>query len=252
MADYTISETYTLPSQGKIYDKPVDAQVELRSMTTREELRRLNPSSTPLKTLAEIIEECMIKKPAIHVYDMAIGDYEYLLHKLRVISYGPDYKVNLTCPHCEESVEAIANLDDLTVKSFDIAEFEALRTFELPVSKHTITLKISTPHLLEMIENKAKEMKRKVKDAQINFDTYAQLLLMIDMIDEKKVNSTDLEYFIEELPVRDMNRIINKADKLNSYIGIDTTLAISCPHCGEEITTFFRFGPEFFRPTDDE
>ena len=24
---------------------------------------------------------------------------------------------------------------------------------------------------------------------------------------------------------------------------------ITCPKCGEEITTFFRFGPEFFRPT---
>ena len=66
--DFTIMEGYELPSKGKIYvEKTVNPHVELRSMTAREEMRRLSPSSTPLKTLADIIEDCCIEKPAIHV-----------------------------------------------------------------------------------------------------------------------------------------------------------------------------------------
>ena len=70
---FTIMEGYTLPSKGKIYSENVNPLIELRSMTAREEMRRLSPSSTPLKTLADIIEDCCIEKPAIHVYDMSLG-----------------------------------------------------------------------------------------------------------------------------------------------------------------------------------
>ena len=39
-------------------------------------------------------------------------------------------------------------------------------------------------------------------------------------------------------------------DKLNTLIGLENILYVTCPKCGEEITSFFRFGPEFFRPTN--
>ena len=109
--NYTIAEGYTLPSKGKIYtEKMVNPHIELRSMTGREEMRRLSPSSTPLKTLADIIEDCCVEKPAIHVYDMSLGDYEFLLHKLRIVTYGEDYKVALRCPDCGELIEAVTKL----------------------------------------------------------------------------------------------------------------------------------------------
>jgi hypothetical protein len=88
LTDYTIMEGYELPSKGKIYSDSVNPHVELRSMTARDEMKRLSPSSTPLKTLADIIEGCCIEKPKVHVYDMALGDYEFLLHKLRIVTYG--------------------------------------------------------------------------------------------------------------------------------------------------------------------
>ena len=44
--------------------------------------------------------------------------------------------------------------------------------------------------------------------------------------------------------------LLNNIDKLNQQIGLDNILYLTCPKCGEEITTFFRFGPEFFRPTN--
>ena len=52
---YTIAEDYELPSEGLIYETHINPHVKLRSMTTREEMRRLNKTSTPYKTLSEII-----------------------------------------------------------------------------------------------------------------------------------------------------------------------------------------------------
>lgn len=247
--DYTIMEGYELPSKGKIYTKNVDPHIELRSMTARDEMKRLSPSSTPLKTLADIIEGCCIEKPAIHVYDMSLGDYEFLLHKLRIVTYGEDYKVTLRCPECGEVIETITKLDQLNVKDFDEEELQKLQTFSLPKSGHTITLNFLSPRMVEEMEAKVKEMKRKYKTATIDFETLVRLLNNIDLVDGEKKSETELENIVTNLPALDLQKILNNIDKLNQQVGLENILYLTCPKCSGEVTTFFRFGPEFFRPT---
>lgn len=249
--DYTISESYELPSKGLIYDAKVNPRVELRSMTARDEMKRLNPSSTPLKLLADIIEGCMLEKPAVHVYDMAIGDYEYLLHKLRTVTYGANYPVTLICPNCGETVETSVDLGSLELKPFDKDEFDSLRNISLPASGKRVTLNFQTPKIMDDIDLKAKELKRQRKSSDINLDVYAQLLYAIKSVDDKPFNSTDLDYLLEEISARDLNKIRKSIDKLNAYLGLDNSFTVACPKCGEDISTFFRFGPEFFGPDDD-
>ena len=247
--DYTIMEGYELPSKGKIYTENVNPHVELRSMTARDEMKRLSPSSTPLKTLADIIEGCCIEAPAIHVYDMSLGDYEFLLHKLRIVTYGEDYKVALRCPECGEVIEAVTKLDQLGVKEYNEDEVKELQTFTLPKSNRLVTLNFLSPRMVEEMEVKVKDMKRRYKSATIDFETLVRLLVNIDLIDGEKKSETELENIITNLPALDLQKILNNIDKLNQKIGLDNILYLTCPKCGEEVTTFFRFGPEFFRPS---
>ena len=247
--DYTIMEGYELHSGGKIYTKPVAYHIELRSMTARDEMKRLSPSNTPLKTLADIIEGCCIEKPAIPVYDMSLGDYEFLLHKLRIVTYGEDYKVSLRCPECGEVIETVTKLGQLNVKEFDEDSLNNLQTFSLPKSGRIITLNFLTPRIVEEMEVKVKDMKRRYKDATIDFETLVRLLTNIDLIDGEKKSESEMEKIITGLPALDLQKILNNIDKLNQQIGLDNVLYLTCPKCGGEITTFFRFGPEFFRPT---
>ena len=247
--DYTIMEGYELPSKGKIYAENVNPHVELRSMSGRDEMKRLSPSSTPLKTLADIIEGCLIEKPAIHVYDMCLGDYEFLLHKLRIVTYGEDYKVNLRCAECGELIENVAKLDQLSVKEYDEEVIHELQSFSLPVSGRAITLSFLTPRRVEEMEVKVKDMKRKYKTATIDFETLVRVLCNIDLVDGEKKSEHELENVVTNLPAKDLQKILNNIDKLNQQIGLDNILYLTCPKCGEEVTTFFRFGPEFFRPT---
>lgn len=247
--DYTIMEGYELPSKGKIYNEPVNPHVELRSMTARDEMKRLSPSSTPLKTLADIIEDCLIEKPSIHVYDMSLGDYEFLLHKLRIVTYGEDYKVQLRCPECGESIETIAKLGHLNIKEFDEDKIRNLQTFSLPKSGRIITLNFLSPRMAEEMEVKVKDMKRRYKNATIDFETLVRLLTNIDLVDGEKKSEIELENIITSLPAMDLQKILNNIEILNQQVGLENILYITCSKCGEEISTFFRFGPEFFRPT---
>ena len=248
--NYTIGEDMELPSKGKIYrDKNQSALVELRSMTARDEMKRLSPSTTQFKTLADIIEGCMIEKPAIKVYDMALGDYEYLLHRLRIVTYGDTYKMSLRCPFCGEQFDAEAHLEELRVKEFDFEAFEAARNIQLPKSGHSITLNYQTPRILDENDSKVREMKRKYRTADIDFNLMVLLTSAIDTVDGQVLEDFKLEDFINKLPALDMTKIINSVDKLNNLIGLDNSLQITCIHCGGEVPTSFRFGQEFFRPT---
>ena len=57
--DYTINQTFTLPSEGKVYSELVGPDITLRSMTTQEEIIRLSPSAMPYKNICEIIDDCI-------------------------------------------------------------------------------------------------------------------------------------------------------------------------------------------------
>jgi hypothetical protein len=248
--NYTIGETTELPSKGVIYGSGIPAAVELRSMTARDEMKRLSPSSTQFKTLADIIEGCMIEKPSIHVYDMALGDYEYLLHRLRIVTYGDEYKMMLRCPFCGEYIDAVAHLEELKLKEFDKDLFDAARTIVLPRSGNTVTLNFQTPRILDENESYVKDMKRRFKTAEIDFNLMATLMSAIDTVDGLHMDAIKLEAFINKLPALDMNKILNAIEELNGLVGIDNSIVVGCNKCGGEVPTSFRFGSEFFRPTN--
>jgi hypothetical protein len=247
---YTIGEGMTLPSKGLIYKEKVNPYVELRSMTARDEMKRLSPSTAHFKVLADIIEGCMIEKPAVHVYDMALGDYEYLLHRLRIVTYGDEYKLGVRCSNCNEIIEATAHLEELVVTEFDETKFEELSTIKLPKKGDTITIKFQTPRMLDEIEAEVKELKRKFKTADISFDLLVLLKNVIDTVNGEKFSNSQLENYINNLPALDMTKIVNAVDELNALVGIENELRVNCNKCGGEVVTYFRFGPEFFRPTN--
>lgn len=247
--NYTIGECAELPSKGLIYGSQVPSQVELRSMTARDEMKRLAPSNSQFKVLADIIEGCMIEKFPIHVYDLALGDYEYLLHRLRIATYGDEYRMSLRCPYCGEYIDAVAHLEQLQLKEFDYDAFKEASTITLPRSGCVVTLNYQTPRILDSTDIKVKDMKRRFKDAEVDFNLMVMLSNSIDTVDGLHLDEVKLESFVNKLPALDMTRILNAIERLNGMVGLDNSIIVDCNKCGGEVPTSFRFGPEFFRPT---
>lgn len=247
--NYTIGECAELPSKGLIYGSQVPSQVELRSMTARDEMKRLAPSNSQFKVLADIIEGCMIEKFPIHVYDLALGDYEYLLHRLRIATYGDEYRMSLRCPYCGEYIDAVAHLEQLQLKEFDYDAFKEASTITLPRSGCVVTLNYQTPRILDSTDIKVKDMKRRFKDAEVDFNLMVMLSNSIDTVDGLHLDEVKLESFVNKLPALDMTKILNAIERLNGMVGLDNSIIVDCNKCGGEVPTSFRFGPEFFRPT---
>ena len=164
MNNFTIANEYTLPSLGRVYNKEINPTFKLRSMTTVEEMKRLNHSEKPNKNIAEIIDDCLTEDIGISAYDLCVPDFQYMLHNLRIVTYGPTYKLSSTCPWCGSNNINTVNLDNLALNEFNEELFAKYSEFELPSTKKIIKLKMQTPRILDNIATRVKDVRKKNPD----------------------------------------------------------------------------------------
>lgn len=248
---YTIAEEYTLPSLGKVYKENVNPVVKIRSMTTQEEMRRLAPSDKAYKNICEIIDDCLIESPGISSYDMCLADYQFLLHKLRIVTYGSDYPTTSACPHCRSENDAIINLNELEVVNFALEDFTKLTEFKLPKTGKNITIKMQTPRMVDNVNSRAREMQKKSKNTAGDTAFLFTLESLIDTVDGVKLDPIKKEDFVRQLPMMDTNYILKHAQKLVESFGLNTSLSNTCPICGLDYRSSFRITSEFFGPSID-
>lgn len=255
---YTIAERYTLPSHGLVYEKEVNPDIKIRSMTVREEMKRNGPvtDGTIYRNMAEIIDSCLVDKPGISCYDMCIGDYQFLLHKLRIVTHGPEYSIDVKCPLCGDWDDHIINLEDLELQELKDFDREKECTLKLPVSGKTIELNLTTPRMLDNIakdvDRVSKQYKKQNKEmSELDWNLLYQLMYSIKTVDGVKLTMVEKETFCNKLVGKDYNAIINRIDNLDEKVGLGATIEVRCNKCGYDITAPFRITPEFWRPSSD-
>ena len=251
MADFTIANEYTLPSLGKVYDREINPNFKLRSMTTQEEMKRLNHSDKPNKNISELIDACLVEDIGISAYDLCLPDFQYMLHKLRIVTYGPNYKLTSSCPWCGSSNMNQVNLDEMSVKEFDEELYAKYIEFELPMLKREVRLKMQTPRILDTIAARVRDYKKKNVYMDGDVTLLFTLEALIDTIDGNIPEKFKLTEFLKKLPMMDTNYITKAAEILNESFGLDKSLEHTCSVCGLDYTGNFRTTTEFFRPSID-
>lgn len=250
--NYTIAEHYELPSKGLIYKTPFNPEFKLRSMTTQDEMKRLTSSDLQYRVMSEIIDDCIVgDKLPISAYDLCLGDYQYLLHRLRVVTYGPEYRMSVKCPVCGGVSDVICDLDSLDKIDFDIERIDDMRVIHLPVTDKDIELRFQTPRILDGVTKRKKDLMKKNPESLVDPGFLLTLMSVVDTVDDKYLNEVQLEQFIRALPMKDANILLQKAIKLNESVGLKTDFECTCKHCGFEMTSTFRITPEFYGPAID-
>ena len=252
MNDYTITNEFTLPSKGLVYNGSINPQIQLRSMTTAEEMKRLNHSDRAYKVTAEVINDCIVNDIRVHVYDMCIPDYQFLLHKLRIVTYGPEYKSTSRCPFCSTDNEHIIDLEnDLKLIPFNKEIFDKYSEITLPQSQKVVKLRMQSPRILDEINIKAKEIRKSSPEYVGDPAFLVTLQMLIDTVDGKRYEDFQLDPFLRKLPMRDTNYLLKAAQKLNTSFGINSDLNPTCTFCGLDYKSSFRVTSEFFGPSID-
>lgn len=236
-----------LPSQGKVYEEDVNPEVTLSSMTTKHEMLRLSAGEDNQRLMANIIDDCIENDIGISAYDLCLADYQFLMYKLRVVTFGNDYEMSSVCPYCGNRNTIKVDLDELPVKEYsdNILEYTEV---ELPRSESVITLTLQTPRMLDKIDREVKSARKKMNNNENPYILYSMLNSII-MKDGEKFSDIEGEQWLREMPLGDANIIISAMDKLNTSFGMQLHVDHVCNVCGEDFIAPFRVNETFFRPS---
>lgn len=247
MKDYTISEQYRLPSNGEIYNISVDPEINLRSMTTEEEMKRLSRSNNIYRNICEIIDDCIINDIGISSYDMCLADFQFLVYKLRTVTYGKDYQIESACPFCGCKNSLTVNLDSLDTSN-NIEELEKYSSLQLPTTGDTLSLTFQTPRILDQNQSELKSFMDKIKNKDLDLSIVFTIKNAITLINGRSPDPITIMDWIRKLPMKDTNYILNYLDKLNNCVFIDTKIEHECDICGLTSFVQLKSNAEFFRP----
>ena len=247
MENARIVEKMVLPSKGLIYEEDVNPEIELSSMKTKHEMLRLSATEENHKVMSSIIDDCLVSDLGISSYDLCLGDFQYLLYKLRIVTFGPEYELECRCPYCGfESILNI-NLDELPVHEYDDSLVDLMEVV-LPVTKKKVKLTMQTPRMLDRINSRVREHNKRRKNTSENATVLYTLMACIEELDDEKTEPATLEKWLRDLPLADSNLLLYRIDEINNSLGIDLDSMETCKVCGSNFIVPFRVNNTFFRP----
>ena len=233
-----LSEVIKLPSNGKLYDIN---ELTIQNMTVAEEKFLLGSNGN--KSISTILSKCVLDGEKIDFNNLIEADRFYLLVRIRCLTYGEDYDVNLRCANCNKTFEHTIKLSELDVDELD-ENFKDHWEFELPACKDVITMTI--PRVKDNVENE-KLAKKKSEKFHLNMDEVRYIFTM--MLGIEKVNGQDmlpdeLYTYVSNLSGKDSAFIRKQMSQVK--VGYDTNLETDCPHCGETFKFTLPMSSSFF------
>ena len=236
--------TVTLPSKGVLYKEVgIPADITLRGMTTKEE--KILYASQGGDVFQKILKNCIIDPEDIDVKKFIAADEIFLIMQLRMITYGPEYKVSATCPHCGRKEIYTIDLSDFDINYLP-EDFEEPISVTLPRSKDKLELRILRNEDSDFIEKYAKKFAKQYNQSYAEVEYVCRMAKYIQTVNGQPMDFSDAKEYAENMMSMDSAKMWTVLN--NILVGVDTTVYVTCG-CGEEFEFNMPITSEFFRPT---
>lgn len=244
------TQEVTIPSLGYLNPELPGGKVTQRCMMVADNKFLSGSDQDADSALNKLLQKTIVEPANFDINKLSLADTLYLLFKLRVLSYGKDYKFRTRCPECGKKIDVLVDLSELPVETLD-GDFGEDLVFQLPNSKDTVFIKILTNEDIKQLNDEIKRRKRKNPE-----DSSAYVLRIVYSIVKIKLKNgkelthvVDIEKYISALTHLDASYILAARDKIT--FGIAPTMEYKCPECREYIDVSLNFSGSFFRPTID-
>ena len=249
-----LQESYVLPSKGVLYPKfgeGYNGDVTIRSMTTFEEKIRLGNQGF-WKTMVSILNSVVTSPEDFDASELTLFDFYFMMYKMRTVSYGNIYKVNVTCPHCGKTMVSKVDLDKLDVTYVPDDLKEPFTVGPLPRSGDVLKCRFLRVRDSIANERKAKDILRDHPDYLGDPDyilTRASQIVGVE--GEEDMLPIMAQKYVEQMTAMDSAYFAQAYNKKVDDLGLSTHCTDVCESCGEELDFSLPFNSEFFRPTFD-
>jgi hypothetical protein len=225
------SEPIELPSRGWFYDEnnPLSKGIiDIYFVTAHHEDILTSRSLIIKKVVFDKFLEALIATPNVNYDDLLIGDKDCIMIASRILGYGKDYPVKVTCPSCGKESGFSINLEELEYKKVEFLPEQKgknLFQFTLPKSGVQLTFKLLT-HKDEIAAQKDIEGFSKVNNNGISPTVTTRMKYSIVSVngnpDKKEIND-----FVDNMLISDSRAFREHAKTVNP--GIDFSFQFTCP-----------------------
>lgn len=246
--DSNFTQEVVLPSRGLLNPEIPEGKLIQRCMMVGDQKYLAGSNQSASKSLHQIIQRTITSPEGFDVSNLTLSDTLYLLFKLRILSYGKDYKFRTRCPECGKKIDVLIDLSELPVNTLDDSYEEDL-VVKLPHRGDTVYTKITTNKDSEELADELKRRKRRNPDDESEY-----ILRIVNSIDkitlekEKKdlTHPIDIERYVSTMTDLDASAILAARDRI--VFGISPVVEHICPECKEYIDISVQFSGDFFRP----
>lgn len=241
-----------LPSQGLLNPEIPEGKLVQRCMMVSDQKYLAGSNQSASSAINQLIQRTITSPDSFDVSKLTLPDTLYLLFKLRVLSYGKDYKFRTKCPECGKKIEVYLDLSELPVEILD-DDYQEKMTVVLPNRGDKVYTRILYNEDMEEISKELKRRKRRNPDDDSEYSL--RISQSIQKIELKSANQdgkkeltsqSEIERYVNSLTHLDASAIIAARDSV-SY-GISPTIEYICPECREYIDISVQFSDGFFRP----
>ena len=215
-----------LPSRGKSY-RDHDGTVTIKAFTYREEkklrsIKKVNQANNIIKSL---FDDCV---QGLDYDSMTLEDKNFILFKLREISYGDKYVISAECTDCGAENKLNLLISEIPVE-YAADDFSEPLEITLPDSKQPV----------KFVQPRAKD--EKYLDDMVSLtENLWRFALSVGEHSDKKI----LRQFFEKTTVRDIAFFRENVGK--SHYGFTKQVSFDCASCGETTNTVVPFNESFF------
>jgi len=246
------TEVIDLPSRGWFYPEtnPLSSgQVELYYMTAKHEDILTSRNLIQKGIVIDKLLEALIVNPQVKMNDLLLGDKTAIMVASRILGYGKDYEVNVTCPSCGNRSAHTMNLEqtgDKECKFFtDEHRGQNAFPFELPMTKKTVIFRYLTHGDEKAVRAEISGLQKAMKLKHIDREVTTRLKRSILSVDGDEDGET-VRQFVDSMPARD-------AMALRQYIrdtgpDVDLTSEYTCEECNYEGRVEIPIDLNFFWP----
>jgi len=230
------TEIIDLPSKGLVYPEgnPLSSgKVEMKYMTAKEEDILTSANLIKQGVVLDKLFQSMIVTP-IKYNDLITGDKNAIMVAARVLGYGKDYEVEVTCPECGEKSKIVIDLGKLADKSISddvVVESPNNFKFTLPQTKREVTFKLLTHGDERKIDYELEALNKKSKNKDsVSPELSTRMKHVITSVDGNDDQAVINNFVDNELFAQD-----SKA--LRAYIksiapDVNLTFDFECKSCG--------------------
>ena len=230
------TEEFDLPSKGLLYpkDNPLSAgKLELKYMTAKEEDILTSPNLIKKGIVLDTLMKSLIVSP-INYDDLSVGDKNGLMVACRLLSYGKDYEVEITCPDCGNKEKLNIDLSLIEPKEINDSDYKNGNnfSFELPNSKRMVEFQLLNHKSESDITAELKGLKKIENRTGISQEMTTRLKHIITSVDGDSNKGAIRSFVDTELLALDSRALRAEIDRLQP--DVDLSFAFNCSNCGYE------------------